>query len=87
MKVVISDASPIHYLALIEEVHLLRALFSRVIIPQKVFDEIQQPKTPAAVKTFAASLPAWVEVRTISSPIDESLTALDRGEQEAITLA
>lgn len=85
--VIISDTSPIHYLAQIEELHLLPALFGRVIIPQKVFDEIQQPKTPDPVKAFAASLPAWVEVRSISSPVDDSLASLDQGEQEAITLA
>jgi len=61
MPVVISDASPIHYLALIEETQILQAL--------------------------ANALPTWVEVRAISSPIDDSLSMLDRGEQEAITLA
>jgi predicted nucleic acid-binding protein len=87
MKVVISDASPLHYLALIEEEQLLPALFGRVIIPQKVFDELQQPKTPEVVKNLAASLPSWLEVRAVSTPIDASLSHLDRGEQEAITLA
>jgi hypothetical protein len=30
-------------------------LFGRVIIPQKVFDELQQSTTPSPVKAFAAS--------------------------------
>jgi len=61
MPVVISDASPIHYLALIEETQILQALYGSVIIPRKVFDEIRKPNTPAIVKSFADALPAWVE--------------------------
>ena len=87
MPLIISDASPIHYLALIGETQILPALYAKVIIPQKVYDEIRQPQTPAIVRSFANALPAWVEVRAISSPIDESLLTLDREEQEAITLA
>ena len=87
MTLIVSDASPLHYLALIQEAHILPLLFGRVIIPQKVFDELQQPNTPSAVKAFAASLPSWLEIRAVTTPIDGSLLHLDRGEQEAITLA
>lgn len=87
MTLIVSDASPLHYLALIQEAHILPLLFGRVIIPQKVFDELQQPNTPGAVKAFAASLPSWLEIQNITTPIDASLSHLDRGEQEAITLA
>ena len=34
-----------------------------------------------------ASLPAWLEVRTVSVPLDASLAYLDVGEREAIRLA
>ena len=87
MALIVSDTSPIHYLALIEETHILPALFGRVIIPQKVFEELQQPKTPQVVKDLAASRPSWLEIRAISIPIASALSHLDRGEQEAITLA
>jgi predicted nucleic acid-binding protein len=87
MALIVSDASPLHYLALIGETDLLPALFGRVIIPQKVFDELQKPKTPPDVQAFAASRPAWLEVHAISTPINASLAHLDKGEQEAITLA
>nr|MDQ3013252.1 DUF3368 domain-containing protein [Acidobacteriota bacterium] len=87
MAIIVSDTSPLHYLALIGEVHVLPGLYGRVIIPQKVFDELNQPGTPDAVKAFAASLPAWLEIRAISAPIAPTLAHLDRGEQEAITLA
>jgi predicted nucleic acid-binding protein len=39
------------------------------------------------VKTFVSSLPSWLEIRAVTTPIDASLSHLDRGEQEAITLA
>lgn len=87
MAIIVSDTSPIHYLALIGEAHILPALYGRVIIPRKVFDELQQPKTPQVVKAFASSLPTWVEVRSLSTPIAAGLSHLDGGEQEAITLA
>lgn len=87
MAIIVSDTSPLHYLALIDETHILPELFGRVIIPQQVFDELQQPNTPDAVKAFAKSLPTWLEVRSIQIPIDSSLFHLDKGEQEAITLA
>jgi predicted nucleic acid-binding protein len=35
---------------------------------------------------FAASPPHWLEIRAATKPIDASLSHLDRGEQEAITL-
>lgn len=85
MTLIVSDTSPLHYLALIEETQILHALYGRVIIPQKVFEELQQPKTPDTVKALAAA--AWLEIRTISAPISTQLSHLDRGEQEAITLA
>lgn len=87
MTLIVLDASPLNYLARIGEVHILPALYWRVVILQKVFDELQQPSTPAAVKTFATSLPPWLEIRAVTTPIDASLSHLDRGEQEAITLA
>lgn len=87
MALIVSDTSPLHYLARIGELHVLPVLYGRVIIPQKVFDELQQPSTPTAVKTIATSLPSWLEVRAITTPIDASLSHLDQGEQEAITLA
>jgi uncharacterized protein len=39
------------------------------------------------VKTFVSSLPSWLEIRAVTTPIDASLSHLDQGEQEAITLA
>ncbi len=45
--IVISNSSPINYLVLLDEVEILPALYERVIIPQAVFDELQDTDTPA----------------------------------------
>src|SRR5215510_13510825 len=44
---VIADTSPLHYLVLIEHTAILPALFSHVIIPPVVAEELQRPRTPA----------------------------------------
>ncbi len=40
MKIVVIDTSPIINLAMIGRLPLLPAVFNRVVIPQKVFEEI-----------------------------------------------
>lgn len=87
MVIIVSDTWPLHYLALIGAARALPSLYGHVIIPQKVFDELQQPNTPQAVKDFVVPLPNWLTVQAVSMAIDSSLLHLDRGEQEAITLA
>ena len=85
MSVVVSDTSPLHYLILCGAETALPRLFSRVVIPPMVFRELQQPNTPAPVRQWASSLPAWA---TVQSPknLDLSLD-VDAGELEAICLA
>jgi predicted nucleic acid-binding protein len=85
VSVVVSDTSPLHYLILCGAETLLPRLFSQVVIPPTVFRELQQPNTPAPVRQWAGSLPAWAAVqtpRTINLSLD-----VDAGELEAICLA
>lgn len=44
-RVVISDTSPVRYLVLIGQVELLSALYTEVLIPEAVADELQQSST------------------------------------------
>ena len=70
---VISNNSPIRYLILLDCIHLLPALFSRVTIPAEVQAELQRPRTPAVVRAWIANPPAWVDIRQVSgTPIDLS---------------
>jgi len=65
----------------------LPQLYGRVLIPQAVYDELQQERTPAPVRAWVANRPAWLEVRQASVPLDSELEELDHGEREAIALA
>jgi predicted nucleic acid-binding protein len=48
--VVISDTSPVRYLVLIGQADLLPALYTELIIPEAVADELNQPATPEPVR-------------------------------------
>ena len=84
---VIADASPLHYLILLESTDILPVLFGRMVIPRAVGAELQHPQAPAAVRVWMASPPAWLNIQDLGIAPDASLSHLDPGEQEAITLA
>jgi predicted nucleic acid-binding protein len=84
---VVADASPLHYLVLLESPHILHTLFGRIIIPRAVAEELQHPQTPARVRAWIAHSPEWLEIRAVGVPMDATLAHLDSGEQEAIMLA
>ena len=83
--IVVSDTSPITNLMRIERIELLRELYSTVIIPSGVYEEIgfieDQKRRIDRLN--------WIQVvsATDVSLLDELLERLDRGEAEAITLA
>lgn len=85
--IVVSDTSPLCYLLVIEGIEVLPQLFGRVIIPQRVRDELLAPGAPKLVQEWISQPPDWLEVQTIPDQIDAALNQLDVGEQEAITLA
>ncbi len=85
MSVVVSDTSPLHYLILCGAPDVLPRLFTQVYIPPTVFQELQHPNTPAAVRDWARTLPVWVKVQAPTT-LDPTLD-VDRGELEAICLA
>ncbi|WP_431732015.1 hypothetical protein [Adonisia turfae] len=84
--IVVSDTSPINYLLLIDQIELLPRLFGQLVIPEAVRDEMLVPDAPLVVQAWIADHPTWLTVQTVSK-IDETLNALDPGEQAAITLA
>lgn len=84
--IVVSDTSPINYLLLIDRIDLLPRLFQRIIIPDVVREEMLDPGAPAILQQWIASPPSWLTIQAVPV-IDETLNALDPGEQAAITLA
>lgn len=80
---VVADTAPLNYLVLIGRETILPQLFSR-IIPAEVRSETSRHEAPARVARWAATLPAWVEVKP---PQMAPGTDLDPGEEAAIALA
>ena len=84
---VVSDATPLHYLVLIGEIDLLQRLYGRVIIPQAVVDELSVPKAPVQVRDWIASLPEWVTTGRARPLASLPFEFLGPGERQAIALA
>lgn len=84
----VSNTTPLRYLIAIEQEHLLGRLFEKVFVPVAVHEELTDARTPENVRRCVASLPAWLEVRTVDEthPVIFPAT-LHRGERQAILLA
>jgi predicted nucleic acid-binding protein len=85
--IVVADTSPLNYLVPIGEIDLLPALYGNLMIPDEVHRELQRQGTPQGVRDWAAILPAWCEVRLLTTTPEDSLNELDAGERDAIQLA
>jgi predicted nucleic acid-binding protein len=87
-RVVISDASPLHYLILIGNAEVLEALYTEVLIPEAVAKELKQNATPESVRRWIEHSPLWLHVIPFTPPPAPVLLAdLDPGEHDAILLA
>ena len=86
--IVISDASPVINLAIIEHLSLLPRLFGKVVLPRQVFDEITVTGfgMPGADLVKDAD---WIEIKVCrDQPLFEALKLqVDPGEAAAIALA
>ena len=87
--IVISNASPLIGLCRINRLHLLRDLWSNILIPEAVYQEVvvHGSGRPGA-QSVANACRDWIQVRTVSNRCEvEALQAiLDDGEAEAIAL-
>src|ERR1700722_6751321 len=91
MRLVVADAGPLHYLVWIAHIDLIPQLFESVVTPSVVRDELSRAETPAVVRSWIASPPAWLTVlpspAATGFPPDPVLSRLDEGERAAIVLA
>ena len=83
--IVVADTSPVTYLVLIDQFEILRNLYTRILIPPALLEELKHPLVPQSVRSWATSPPDWLEVLTPMNPI--IVAQLDLGESEAIALA
>ena len=84
---VISDAGPLRYLIVIGESELFAKLYTHLIIPVAVLNELSQPNTPPLVSNWMNHRPAWLEVRAAPFSEHSFPSILGEGERQAITLA
>lgn len=84
---VVSDTSPLNYLVLIGQISILPTLYSRVLIPPSVYEELGAPETPEAVREWRANLPGWIVVLSDQPAPDIGSNYLHAGERDAISLA
>lgn len=89
MRVVVADATPLHYLILIDAVQVLPRIFERIHIPIEVRDELSCEAAPPDVRALIQHPPEWLEI--VATPHiaskDPMLETLDSGERAAIVLA
>jgi predicted nucleic acid-binding protein len=82
---IICDSSPLVALSLCKELRLLDTLFSEVIVPEQVYNEINKPGKPEA-----GNITAWARGKVRQAGNQQMLQAinltLDSGESEAIAL-
>jgi predicted nucleic acid-binding protein len=85
---VVSDSGPLHYLALLDELDLLRKLYGSVLIAPAVAKELSASAAPAVVKERMANAGSRI---CIEAPLERTdpifQGALDAGECETIALA
>ena len=82
---VVADTTPLNYLILIGQDHVLGALFGNVVVPEGVLAELKHPRAPVAVALWVKALPVWLRVARVKD-LDQTIP-LGKGEVEAISLA
>ena len=86
--IVVADSSPLHYLILIEQVELLRRLYSEVVVPSAVVSELTRRSSPEGVSNWSLTAPPWLRVMPVSADEIATVTeSLGLGERAAIALA
>jgi hypothetical protein len=92
VSAVVSDSSPLNYLALLSDFDLLREIYRNLVIPQAIHHEVVERGSHYPVgKAVSAALGAWISVA--EAPDAEQVMSLrrehrlDQGEREAILVA
>jgi predicted nucleic acid-binding protein len=84
---IVSNTSPLCYLALIGHVGILPKLYGNIHITQKVLEELRHPDAPASVRNWATTPPDWLIVHPDPEAPDQTLAVLDPGERTALHLS
>ena len=63
--IVVADTSPVCYLILIGEIDVLSKLFTQVLLPREVLDELLDDDAPPPVRSWANAPPPWISIRVL----------------------
>jgi predicted nucleic acid-binding protein len=85
--IAVADTSPLCYLIPIGEIDLLPKLFSQVLVPEAVLEELLHEDAPSVVRGWASNLPSWILAKEIPPLATAGLERLQGGERAAILLA
>ena len=85
--IVVADASPLHYLILIEQISVLPTIYGQVIVPSVVCEELQRPQAPRLSSGGLLLHPMWLDMHPPQAESDPGLLRLGAGERQAILLA
>ncbi|MBL9131559.1 MAG: hypothetical protein JNG86_10190 [Verrucomicrobiaceae bacterium] len=85
--IVVSDTTPLRYLAVLGHLDVLPRLFGSVHCPDMVIKECTHPRAPAVLRTWASAPPEWLKVAEVHEVEPDLAGTLDPGEAAAITLA
>jgi len=85
--IIVSNTSPLCYLALIGDVEVLHRLYTEVHTTANVVEELGHPVTPPAVRDWISHPPDWLRIHPDPAVPDESLLALHPGERSVLQLA
>src|SRR3989344_7561623 len=80
----ICNASPLIFLAKINQLFLLKKLFGRIYIPLSVKEEILIKDKPGFIAIERAIEECWIEIKGQKNKIE---LGLGKGEQDAINMA
>jgi predicted nucleic acid-binding protein len=83
----VADTGPLHYLVMIDAIDLLSRLFTTVLVPRIVRDELSHANTPASVRAWIADPPPWLQIAPSPSVETLPFPKLDVGERAALALA
>ena len=85
--IVVSDTTPLRYLAVIGRIDLLPQLYGTVVCPEQVRAEACHERAPAEVRSLLSNPPAWLRIDPDPFVAEAVAVGLDRGEACAIALA
>ncbi len=89
MKIIVSDAGPLIGLARTGYMYLLKELFSEVLIPTAVNNELKLTTDRPGSRSLniAVTQEKWIRVCEVDMLKSKLILTLDKGESEAIILA